>query len=175
MRNIGLEEVAKYLRLSPQRLALIEADKYEGMGASAFVRGYLRAYARFLNIPEQEILNSFGESGFASDICSNKPKLIHEKMVQHARPFIIRRIIYLVFLAGLASAGFWWHNHVNKDKNSASAEAEYKSPSPINELNQQGVSQVVDPSAVDPQGAGAGMIEKGMTGEKMNNSQIPSE
>jgi cytoskeleton protein RodZ len=145
-RQLSLEEVAKNLRLSPQRVALIEADDYAGMGASAFARGYLRSYARFLGVAEEEILASFAALGLASDIQSNKPQLIYERMTQPASHSAFRRFSYLVFLIAVIAAGLWWRNHSTADK----SVAEDKAATTISELNQQGVSQVVDPQAANP-------------------------
>lgn len=145
-RNIGLEEVAKNLRLSVQRVTLIEADDYESMGASAFVRGYLRNYARFLDIPEEDILNSFGESGLDSGIRVNKPHLIYEKMIQPMNPSIMRVLSYLVFIALLVSGGVWWYTQMNSDQTIQQEKAAVSAP----DLNQQGVSQVM-PSSTQQQ------------------------
>ncbi len=142
-RNLEFEDVAKHLRLSFQRLSLIEADDYADMGASAFARGYLRSYARFLNVSESEIMQSFDDLGLGSDIHSNTPKLINERMTQHVSHPVARRLGYLLFLAVVVVGGFWWHNHVNADK--ATAATEDKSAAATSELNAQGISQVSDP------------------------------
>lgn len=147
-RNISLEEVAKHLRLTLPRLTLIEADNYAEMGASAFARGYLRGYARFLGICEAEILKNFEDLNLQSGIQSNKPRLINEKMIQHVTHPVARWFGYLVLLVVVIVGGAWWHNHSSADQGAIPV---------LSESNLQGGSQVSTPenmagsAKIDPQ------------------------
>ncbi len=114
-QNITLEEASKQSRLSTQRLSEIESDDYRSMGATTFARGYLRSYARFLNLPENEILQEFDERNLASNIQSTKPKLIHERII-HGSDHSIRGITYVVVAALAVGVAFWWHSHSNAEK-----------------------------------------------------------
>jgi cytoskeleton protein RodZ len=49
-------QVAKELFLTVSKVQALEADDYNLLGADAFVRGYIRAYAIFLKLNEKEIL-----------------------------------------------------------------------------------------------------------------------
>jgi cytoskeleton protein RodZ len=115
-RNISLDEMAKQLRLSSQRLSQIERDDYKNIGAGAYALGYLRSYARALGLSDngvQEILNSFETSGLETEILSNRPQLINEKISQR-NPKFVRRLGYLVLLGAVILVGFWWYSHNNE-------------------------------------------------------------
>jgi len=116
-RHISIEEVAKQLRLTPQRVGYIEADDYGAMGASAFAKGYLRGYARFLGMSEDEILQTFDELGLESAIQSKKPELIHEKITPSVNPRSARRIGYLLVLGAIVLLAYWGYTHVEMNKN----------------------------------------------------------
>lgn len=52
-------QVAGMLKLDAAKIEELERGQISGLGAPVFVTGYLRAYARLLNLPEQEILGAF--------------------------------------------------------------------------------------------------------------------
>jgi cytoskeleton protein RodZ len=107
-KKITLIDAANELRLSPARLNDLEDNKFSEMGAITFAKGYLRSYARFLDISEAEVLQSFDEMNLGSDISSHKPSLMNEKMAGGSKA--PRRMGYLVLLVIAVVAAFWWHN-----------------------------------------------------------------
>lgn len=124
-RHISIDEVAKQLRLTAQRVGYIEADDYAAMGAPAFAKGYLRGYARFLGMSEEETVQTFDELGLESAIQSNKPELIHEKITPavNVNSRSARRIGYVLLLAIVACSVYWWYNHSALNKNNAADKA----------------------------------------------------
>lgn len=58
-RRLGVEKVARELRLSVGTVGALERDDYASLPPPAFVRGYLRSYARLLDLPEQEIVDAY--------------------------------------------------------------------------------------------------------------------
>src|SRR5579871_6889046 len=82
-KKISLDDMAKQMRFTSQRLTQIENDDYRTMGSSTFALGYLRTYARLLGLPESEvaeIVRLFDTQDLKTGIRSNVPHLIHEKM-----------------------------------------------------------------------------------------------
>ena len=57
----SIEDVAADLNLRIEVIAALEADDYSKLPEKTYVRGYLRAYARLLGIPEEEVLEVFPE------------------------------------------------------------------------------------------------------------------
>lgn len=116
----NIEDIAKQLRLNPQRLLQLESDDYGTMGSSAYAYGYLRSYARLLGMAEAEsaeLLQLFQSLNLGATIRTNTPKLIHEKMVA-TNPRATRRFGYLIVLILVGMLAFWWHKHsstMNKD------------------------------------------------------------
>ena len=62
---LSLEEMSARLHLDRRRIEFLEADDYAQLPAPTFVRGYLRSYARLLDLPPGPIIEAFDRRGFA--------------------------------------------------------------------------------------------------------------
>ncbi|CAL7963244.1 cytoskeleton protein RodZ [Gammaproteobacteria bacterium] len=58
-KQIGIGEIAQRLLLSKTTIAAIEEDDYSRISAPVYAEGYLKAYAQFLQIPVDAVLDSF--------------------------------------------------------------------------------------------------------------------
>lgn len=59
--GFDLAKIAGELHLTQAVVELLEADDYSDIGARVFVRGYLRNYARIVEMPVESILRQFDE------------------------------------------------------------------------------------------------------------------
>ncbi|HEX4911469.1 MAG TPA: RodZ domain-containing protein [Permianibacter sp.] len=57
----SLEQAARHLRLDEPTLAAIEADQYPAHVPATFLRGYLRAYAKWLELPADDIVLAYNQ------------------------------------------------------------------------------------------------------------------
>jgi cytoskeleton protein RodZ len=58
-KGYSLEYVAGKLHLRVRVIELLEVDDYQRMPEPVFVKGYLRAYAKLLDVPHQPLLDHF--------------------------------------------------------------------------------------------------------------------
>lgn len=58
-KNLSIQHVADRLYLDNSVIKALEADNYESLPSSIFVRGYLRNYAKVLEIPPDAILEAY--------------------------------------------------------------------------------------------------------------------
>lgn len=58
-KRVEQKDVASNLGIDLSIIQDIEADKFNSLGPPVFVRGYLKRYAKFLNLPEQEVLEQY--------------------------------------------------------------------------------------------------------------------
>lgn len=58
-RSLTVEDAAKETLLEPKMIEAIEAEDCEALPASSFVKGYLRNYARFLEIDAEPLVEAF--------------------------------------------------------------------------------------------------------------------
>jgi cytoskeleton protein RodZ len=61
-RRMGIDKVARELRLSARTVSSLERDDYASLPPATFVRGYLRGYARLLNVPEQAVVDAYNRA-----------------------------------------------------------------------------------------------------------------
>lgn len=67
-RGLSLSDVSSRLKLSIKKIESLEGDNVDGIAAPVFVAGYLRSYARLLELPEDDVL-----AGFATLSAMNAP------------------------------------------------------------------------------------------------------
>jgi cytoskeleton protein RodZ len=102
-QGLSLHDVANNLRLSVKVISALEEDDYQGLPAATFVTGYLRAYARLLNIPESEL-------NFPTRL-AQEPKLMPSVATApqpSSRDLPVRFISVLIVILLLGSTVYWW-------------------------------------------------------------------
>ena len=61
LRQIPLSEVAEGTRVPLKSLELLEAGRWDELPAEIFVRGFVRSYARYIGVPEDEANHRYRE------------------------------------------------------------------------------------------------------------------
>lgn len=103
--GVSPREMADRLNWMPTYLVAIEENRFEVLRGTAFVRGYLRAYARQLNLQESALLSAFE--------AMQKPQLeTDEEDAQGDAQSVFRQpgvgIALGLVIAVLLIAGLWW-------------------------------------------------------------------
>ena len=62
-RGLDLRDAAQQTRISISYLKAIEAEDFSKLPGEVFVRGFLKNYARFLGLPDDEVMKRYGELG----------------------------------------------------------------------------------------------------------------
>ena len=58
-RGISISEVAEQTRISPMYLECIESDNYKPLPGGIFNKGFLKSYAKYVGLDEQEVLQEY--------------------------------------------------------------------------------------------------------------------
>ena len=58
-RGLSVQQVASQLNLSQQLITQLEQDQFNGNMQETYVKGYIRAYAKLLKIPEKQLKAAF--------------------------------------------------------------------------------------------------------------------
>ncbi len=104
-KNMSLEEAALRLRLHERLVVAIEEDDYEKLPPPAFVIGYLRNYARLLELPQEEVLSSY--SGYQVQKPELVPRMRADREVRSSDLFV-RLFTWLIILGLIALPAAWW-------------------------------------------------------------------
>lgn len=104
--GVKLDQAAAVTRISKAYLVAIEEDRFDRLPSAAYAKGFMRAYARFLDLPEEDVI-----AAYAADSSRDMPPDNPDEMPQEQRPDVfaarvgVRRTAHLLipFLA-LATA-----------------------------------------------------------------------
>lgn len=58
-RGVDLEEIARITKVNPMYLRFIEEDRFEGLPAHVYVRGFVTAYARCLGLDPTRVVGDY--------------------------------------------------------------------------------------------------------------------
>ncbi len=106
-RGISTQQVAGSLRLDVKHIEAMERDEFTNFVAPVFVRGYLRSYARFLDLSPDSIVKSYDyQSGPVPLVLHGRSVLSEEASNTGDRA--ISWVIYLIVLASLILGVVWW-------------------------------------------------------------------
>jgi len=114
-RGFAVDEVAAQLNLTVERVHQIEQEQWHLLPGLTFARGYLRLYARLLELDADALVEQFNlvtsslpESEVLSDGLHSLPP---------RRSLFSLRLLSLLVLVVLLVGGFlWWEGHAAKDK-----------------------------------------------------------
>ena len=107
-KGLSLEQASNQLKISVDYLQALEACHYDQLPGTAFVRGYLRSYARLVGLDEEHILGLFGETVQADEQVA---RLLQEKPLDYQRMPGGRwvAIASLIVVAALVMGSVaWW-------------------------------------------------------------------
>ena len=118
-RNLEVGDMAERLNLSPGVVRALEADDYRMLPNATFVKGYLRSYARALDISGDDLVRAYE----AITGCNQAEKIepIAAPMISDTRKNQRNLLLALVVLI-LVGVGFWYVSSGRED-DTASASA----------------------------------------------------
>ena len=108
------EYVAGKLHLRVRIIELLEAGEYQHMPEPVFIKGYIRAYAKLLDMPAQPLLDTFNR------LYSTERKL--EKALWQSRretnkaEHVVRWLTGVFALVVLVAVAMWWQTNKDNEK-----------------------------------------------------------
>jgi cytoskeletal protein RodZ len=139
-QELGLteDEVAIQLHLSRSIIDAIEADAFEKLHGPTFVRGYLRAYAKLLNLSPEEVITSFNVLYPDTRERAPAPDRNYQRMVikqKHRTESSVKWVGYAIFVVMIILVLIWWHNHSTLQDSTApkATTSAFQTPNPNND------------------------------------------
>ena len=110
IKGLSIAEVATQLNLTPQRLTQIEAGAFDKLPGPTFARGYIRAYAKLLEMDQNRLAMEFDQFTGADSSGSSVHALGRiEEPVRYSQS-ILRLVSFLLLLALIGGGFFWWQD-----------------------------------------------------------------
>ncbi|WP_198677250.1 RodZ domain-containing protein [Pseudidiomarina taiwanensis] len=103
------QELADHLRLRLAVVKGIEQDQYEGLASSTFLRGYLRAIARVLELDAEQLLRAYENIRGDTDVESNvKMQSFSQQHIRERNDNRLKWASYIIIAIVLGAAIIWW-------------------------------------------------------------------
>ncbi|VFN00794.1 MAG: protein RodZ, contains Xre-like HTH and DUF4115 domains [Candidatus Kentron sp. G] len=155
LHKLTIDDIAVRLRLDPATIRYLEEEDYGKLPEPAFIRGYLRAYARSLGIDPEPILRDFRDYGLTP------PSLIRDvtNPPQMGSGHIVVRIgTYLIVFCLIALMFPWRQDRISPDNGATEPRNEELSseqspdakPLPHRETEIVSSSRVLSPPSQQP-------------------------
>jgi cytoskeleton protein RodZ len=110
-KGFDRKDAAAQLRLSEKIIAMMEYERYPADMPVTFIKGYIRAYGKLLQIPEHEIRKALvpikAKPVSSSPITLNTP--LEEPLT--SGNFFMQFFTYMVLLTIVGLVGVWWYTH----------------------------------------------------------------
>ncbi|MDH5355951.1 MAG: helix-turn-helix domain-containing protein [Gammaproteobacteria bacterium] len=117
-QGLSIEEVANRMHLSVSILQSIEDNNFDDITAPIFVKGYLRAYARIVQLNEEEMIQEYLNFYSDEDPPINSTSNTSPEITSNDARIKWTTYLVIIVLAGLIAA--WWWNE-NQDRNNVAS------------------------------------------------------
>ncbi|PHV13000.1 RodZ domain-containing protein [Chitinimonas sp. BJB300] len=115
-RQLGLsiEDVSAKLKLSHRQIEALETDRYDALPGNTFVRGFVRNYARLLQIDAQPLIHYLNSHLPVEEPQAALPRLQNEVLPTLRPDGVASRSAFLLAMAGslvvvlLVFGGYWY-------------------------------------------------------------------
>ena len=105
--DMSIGHVAAALHLKREMIEALEADAFDRLPASTFVRGYLHGYARVLGLPPEPVLEMYNRHGFEPPPLATE---VMETKQAHTSDPPVRLVTYAVGAVLVLLVGLWWRS-----------------------------------------------------------------
>ena len=108
-RGQSVAEVAAALRLRISVIEAIEADDYEPLKGSTFVRGYFRSLARLYDIDAKPLGEAYEAMGYGAPAVSTlKMQSFSRRKIREKNDGRLMLVSYVIIAAVIGAAAWWW-------------------------------------------------------------------
>jgi len=153
MRGVTLEEISESTKISKRSLQAMEDEDFDLLPGGIFNKGFVRAYARFLGIDEEQAVADFLAVSNEQQAQEEKfPLELHEDGKQpslNPKRSLLPVILALLVLVAVAGAWTFWNKHKSQE-NATEAQG-----SPASTAPDQSGSAPVTSSPSNSNGAGS--------------------
>jgi cytoskeleton protein RodZ len=113
-KGLSQEEVASRLNLRLANVQDLEAEHFDKTISATFIRGYLKAYAKLLEVPVEEVLKAYERINTGSPEPA-KLQSFSRKMSMQADDDKLMLVSYLILGIILALVVVWWFQQSDSD------------------------------------------------------------
>ena len=165
LAGISPREMADRLNWLPSHIAAVEENRFEGLRSTAFVRGYLRAYARAVGLDEDEMVALYAAMQPERSAATERPapRSPSGAAGQNAGLWIVICCLFAV----ATIAGIWWYQNREAAADASVAE---QAPAALEEESEE-PKEPQEPTAAQEEADGS----IATAGQETIDSPVPVE
>lgn len=121
--KMSINEIANQLHLTTRCIEGLEADDYSVVPSKVFVKGYLRSYAKAVNLAPEEVIAAYTSLGLPEEAAPIVNEVLYKRSNRVSLDFLTPWITGLFLIGTLALLFLWWrsqhygpNNNVNVSK-----------------------------------------------------------
>ncbi len=127
-QNYTVGEISEYLKIPAHVIAAIEANDLDTLPAATFTQGYIRAYAKFLEISEDNVLEIYNRAVPHDRATDLKPRSNLPGEANSQSP-LVKTVTMFLIVAGIAAVIYGSFQYYQQKANVMEDELESKEPS----------------------------------------------
>src|SRR5690348_9958749 len=165
MRGVSLEEISQSTKIGTRSLKAIEDEDFEKLPGGIFNKGFVRAYARFLGLDEEQIVGDFEEAWNAYEEARTPQVLVvpEEEQKKSGSGSLWITVVLLIAITAAAAGWYRYQRMRNQVAAPSSSEPDSSSSAPASSEN----PAVLEPQVTTP----APPAQNGTESQNSQNSQ----
>ena len=146
-RGLSVQQVALQLNLKAELVTKLEQDQLEGT-LETFARGYVRAYARLLKLPEAELMAAVGQQSGSNSSKANPMRTFSNRTAKQATENRFMWLTYaIVALLLLLLFVWWWQSELTASPTSTALDNQITPDVTSNQLAEEQELMLAEPTA----------------------------
>ncbi len=133
LRGISLDQIATATKISTRMLKALEDEKFDLLPGGIFNKGFIRSYAKFLGIDEEQAVADYVAATGPEEPVNNLPQIsdIPERparQLDEEGTISWTTIVVLVLVVAIGYGGWTYHNHRKAERESRATSAPIAAP-----------------------------------------------
>lgn len=124
-KNYTVDQISEHIKIPAHFITAIEGNNIAALPNATFAQGYIRAYARFLEISENNVIELYKRSLPQEQATSLKPRSNLRGEASSQSP-LIKSITMLLIFAGIAAAVYGSFQYYQEKADALESEREFK-------------------------------------------------
>jgi cytoskeleton protein RodZ len=136
LRGISLDQIATATKISTRMLKALEDEKFDLLPGGIFNKGFIRSYAKFLGIDEEQAVADYVAATGPEEPINNLPQIADvperpTRRLDEEGTVSWTTIVVLVLLVAIGYGGWTYHNHRKAERESSTTSSPVSAPSSV--------------------------------------------
>jgi cytoskeleton protein RodZ len=106
-KDLTVDQLAAELRIEARQLAALEDNRFEQIGPTVFIKGYIRQYAQRLGLDQTTVMDIYARQTNIADVLVKPTRPIKLRDERQITVWVVGALVLLLIVVGLA---VWWWN-----------------------------------------------------------------